>query len=57
MQEYLVGFRYTTAVMKRAAHLDRIAYEFGIDSFEVTLCRMTRMPFAFEMWAVCFYSQ
>ena len=33
VQEYLVGFKHTAAVMKRAAALERIAYEFGIDSF------------------------
>lgn len=33
LEDYLTGFRYTTAVMKRASALERIGYEFCIDSF------------------------
>ncbi len=32
-QEYLVGFKHTGAVMKRAYAIERIAYEFALDSF------------------------
>lgn len=32
--EYLLGFRYTTAVMRHPEALERIAYEFAVDNYE-----------------------
>lgn len=33
LEEYLVGFKYTCAVMQTSESLERIAYEFGIDNY------------------------
>lgn len=33
LEEYLVGFKYTCAVMQTAESLERIAYEFGVDNY------------------------
>ena len=34
LEDYLVGFKYTTAVMRDAVSLDRIAYEFAHDCYK-----------------------
>jgi adenosine deaminase len=33
LEQYLVGFKYTCAVMQNAESLERIAYEFGVDNY------------------------
>ena len=32
--DYLQGFKYTTAIMQTAADIERVSYEFCVDSFE-----------------------
>jgi adenosine deaminase len=34
LEDYLVGFKYTCAVMQTAESLERIAYEFGCDNYD-----------------------
>jgi adenosine deaminase len=33
LEDYLVGFKYTCAVMQNAESVERIAYEFGVDNY------------------------
>ena len=46
LPEYLEGFSYTAAVMQDAEALERIAYEFALDSFEdgVLYCEVRLAP-------------